>query len=657
MVTNDAGDAFRARRGWFESILTRLGEGIIAVDRQGRIDFMNPAAETLTGWRGGAAAGRPIDTVVWLVDEATRRRIENPVWAALGGKLEPQGGPHSLLISSEGNETPVDVTASPIDDDPSTVLGAVMVLHDVTERRRVGQVQSRLAAIVDSSEDAIVSKTLEGVVLSWNAAAERLFGYTAGEMVGRPITLIFPTDRLAEEVDFLGRLAKGERIENYDTIRVRKDGTPIDVSVTLSPIRDGSGRIVAVSKIARDVTARKRAEQERVELLRREQAALHESLTLNRVKDEFIATLSHELRTPINAICGWASLLGSGRLSGEEAAKAIEVIARNATLQTQLINDLMDLSAVAVGKMRLNIGRIQLVDVVEASLAALRPAVTAKGLTLDASLPGDDMTVMADADRLQQVVWNLLSNALKFTPSGGRIEVRLERPAGFARIVVADTGVGIAPEILPVIFDRFRQADATTTRRHRGLGLGLAIAKHLVELHGGSIWADSDGLGCGARFTVELSLLRGHAHPIPALAPPSTGATVGGGGAELSGVRVLVVDDNEESRRLIGQVLELAGATVVETASVPEALSAFRRDGFDVVVSDIAMPDTDGYTLMHELRRERRPPLGLALTAFATDADRDKAIQAGFNAHVAKPVLPQELVHEITSLVRGTRAG
>ena len=655
MLTNDAGDVSRARRGWFESILTRLGEGIIAVDRQGRVDFMNPAAEALTGWRSADAAGRPIDSVVWLVDEATRRRLENPVWAALAGNLQPHGGLRPLLISSEGNETPVDVTASPIDDDPSTVVGAVLVLHDVTEGRRVGQVQSRLAAIVDSSEDAIVSKTLEGVVLSWNAAAERLFGYTASEMVGRPITLIFPTDRLAEEVDFLGKLAKGERIENYDTIRVRKDGTPIDVSVTLSPIRDGSGRIVAVSKIARDVTARKRAEQDRVELLRREQAALHESLTVNRVKDEFIATLSHELRTPVNAICGWATLLGTGRLSGEDAAKAIEVIARNATLQTQLINDLMDLSAVAVGKMRLNIGQVQLVEVVEASLTSIRPSVTAKGLTLDASLSGDDMIVMADADRLQQIVWNLLSNALKFTPSGGRIEVRLERQAGFARIVVADTGIGIAPEILPAIFDRFRQADATTTRRHRGLGLGLAIAKHLVELHGGSIWADSDGLGCGARFTVELSLLRGHAHPIPALASSSTGATVDGGG-ELSGIRVLVVDDNEESRRLIGQVLALAGATVVETASVPEALSAFRRDGFDVVVSDIAMPDTDGYTLMQELRRERRPPLGLALTAFATDADRDKAIQAGFNAHVAKPVLPQELVHEVTSLIRGTRA-
>jgi CheY-like chemotaxis protein len=216
--------------------------------------------------------------------------------------------------------------------------------------------------------------------------------------------------------------------------------------------------------------------------------------------------------------------------------------------------------------------------------------------------------------------------------------------------------VGIAPEVLPAIFDRFRQADGSTTRRHRGLGLGLAIAKHLVELHGGSIWADSEGVGCGARFMVELSLLHGHAHPIPALAPQTPGATADTA-AELSGVRVLVVDDDDESRQVIGQVLVLAGATVVETASVAEALSAFRRDGFDVVVSDIAMPDTDGYTLMRALRRERRPPLSLALTAFATDADREKAMQAGFNGHVAKPVLPHELVQEVTSLLRGTRSG
>ena len=648
------GELLGDRRRWFEGMLTCLTEGIIAVDRNGHVDFMNPAAEALTGWRRPDAIGRPVDSVLWLVDETTRRRIESPIFGALTHGAKPNAGHRASLISAEGRETAVEVTAAVIDDEQGAVLGGVMVVHDVTELRLAGHAQSRVVAIVDSSDDAIVSKTLDGLVQSWNPAAERMFGYTADEIVGRPITVLFPADRLAEEVDFLARLAKGERIQHYETVRVRKDGTPIEVSVSLSPIRDGGGRIVGVSKIARDITARKRSERDQAELLRREQAALQESVALNRLKDEFVATLSHELRTPINAICGWANLLGSGKLSDPDVGRAVEVIVRNASLQTQLINDLMDLSAVVVGKMRLDIRRTDLVGLVEAAIESIRPSAVAKGLTLELLRDDGRLEVMADADRLQQVVWNLLNNALKFTPSGGRIEVRLDQEGSFARISVADTGVGIAPETLPAIFDRFRQGDGTTTRRHRGLGLGLAIAKHLVELHGGSIWADSDGVGCGSRFTVELGLLRGHAHPIPALAAEPT-ATIRDGG-DLAGLRILVVDDDEESRHLVGRVLELAGATVVEAASAREALSAIHRDRFDVVVSDIAMPDTDGYTLMRALRRERRPPLSVALTAFATDEDREEATRAGFDAHVAKPVLPRELVREIAGLLGGARA-
>ena len=651
-MTDDALDIPRPRHGWFGNVLDRLADGIVVVDRHGRIDFVNPAAERLTGWRGPEAIGRPIESVMWLTDEASRRRVANPALTVLADTAAtPSVTLRASLIAADAQAIPVDVTATALDDEHGTALGVVVVIRDVSELVRVGEVQSRLAAIVDSSADAIASKTLGGVVLSWNPAAERLFGYTAEEMIGRPITVIFPPDRLAEEVDFLARLAKGERVDHYDTIRMRKDGTPIDVSVSLSPIRDGSGRIVAVSKIARDITARKRAEQDHAELLRREQVALQESVNLNRLKDEFIATLSHELRTPINAICGWAHLLGTGKLAPEEAAKAIEVIARNAQLQTQLINDLMDLSAVAVGKMRLNIKKMNLVEVVEAALEAIRPSVTAKGLILGVSLASAPLEVMADAERLQQVIWNLLSNALKFTPVGGRIDVRVERHASFARIVVADTGVGIAPDLLPVIFDRFRQADGSATRRHRGLGLGLAIVKHLVELHGGSVWADSEGVGCGSRFTIELTLLRGHAHPIPAVAPAAV--TAGGGDeGDLSGVRILVVDDDEDSRRLVGEVLGQAGAAVSEASSVAEALSALGHDPVDVVVSDIAMPDVDGYVLMRALRRQARPPVSIALTAFATDADRERATVAGFHAHIAKPVLPHELVHEISGVFR-----
>jgi PAS domain S-box-containing protein len=638
---------------WLESALTALTEGVIAVDREGRVNFMNPAAEALTGWRREDALGRAIEGVLWLVHEDTRRRIENPVAVALTHGTAKTAGERVLLIAPTGSEFPVDIRAAAVQDEQGSVIGAVVVLHDVTELRRAGRAHTWLAAVVDSSNDAIVSKTLDSIVLSWNPGAERLFGYTATEMIGRPITLLFPPERLAEEADFLARLGRGERVEHFETVRVRKNGTPVDVSVTLSPIRDAGGRVVAVSKIARDITDRKRVERERTELLMREQRALEESRTLNRLKDEFVATLSHELRTPINAIVGWANLLGSGKLSTVDASRAIEVIVRNAGTQTQLISDLMDLSAVVVGKMRLDIQRTDLVKVVGGAVESIRPSLATKGLTLATHLDDGPVELLADPGRLQQVVWNLLTNALKFTPAGGRIEVRLERDASFARVVVSDTGVGISPDVLSSIFDRFRQADSSTTRRHGGLGLGLAIARHLVELHGGSIWADSEGVGCGARFTIELGLLRGHIHDIPALAAETIAASAEE--RDLAGLRVLVVDDDESSRRLVGEVLSLAGATATEVGSATEALLAVRRDRFDVLVSDIAMPDTDGYALVQALRRETRPALCVALTAFATDDDRDRARRAGFHAHLAKPVLPHDLVLEITELVRGSR--
>jgi PAS domain S-box-containing protein len=633
-------------------MLAALAEGVIGVDPGGRVNFMNSAAEALTGCNRQDALGRPIEGVLWLVEEATRRRIVNP-GAALAHGAPKTGGERALLIASNGVEFPVDVRATAVQDEQGRPLGTAVVLHDLTELRRAGGTQDRLAAIVDSSSDAIVSKTLEGIVLSWNPGAERVFGYTAAEMIGRPITILFPPERLAEEADFLARLAKGESVAHYETVRVRKDGAPIDVSVTLSPIRDAAGRVTAVSKIARDITERKRVEREHAELLLREQRALEESRSLNRLKDEFVATLSHELRTPINAIVGWAHLMASGKLSAADTARAIDVIVRNAGVQTQLISDLMDLSAVVVGKMRLDIQRADLVRIVGAALESIRPSLATKGLTLDARLDGGPVELLADPARLQQVVWNLLTNALKFTPSGGRIDVRVERHDAFARLVVSDTGVGIAPDVLPGIFERFQQADASTTRRHGGLGLGLAIARHLVELHGGSIWADSEGVGCGARFTVELGLLRGHAHDIPALAANARDAVEEDRG--LTGLRILVVDDDEASRRLVGEVLLLAGAAVVEVGSAAEALRAIRRDRFDVLVSDIAMPETDGCALVQALLREPRPALRVALTAFATDEDRERARRAGFHAHLAKPVLPRDLVREITELVRTAR--
>ncbi len=511
-----------------------------------------------------------------------------------------------------------------------------------------------LAAIIESSDDAIVSKTLEGVVMSWNPGAERLFGYTAAEMVGRPITVLFPPERLAEETDFLTRLARGERIEHYETVRIRKDGTPLDLSVTLSPITDAAGRIVGVSKIARDISERKRVERERADVLRREREALEESVRANRLKDEFLATLSHELRTPVNAILGWAHLLGAGRLDDDERARALDVVVRNAKLQGDLIEQLLDVSGIVAGKVNLDAHPVDFGAVVRSAIDSIRPSLAMKALRLEARIDDEQLQVMGDASRLQQVVWNLLTNALKFTPNEGRIEVTLERHAHMARLTVADSGVGIAPDDLPVIFERFRQADASITRRYGGLGLGLAIVRHLVELHGGSVWAESKGVGTGARFIVELTLLRGYRHGVPASAT-GVKASDDDGGA-LRGARILVVEDDDDARRLVGRMLTLAGGAVGEADSAATALAAARRESFDVVVADIGMPEMDGYDMMRALRAQGTSIPGVALTAFATPRDRERSSRAGFLAHIAKPVLPDELVRAVARVLGGSGA-
>ena len=369
-----------------------------------------------------------------------------------------------------------------------------------------GHVGAWLAAIIDSSDDAIVSKTLDGVITSWNRGAERIFGYRAAEAVGQRISLIIPRERLAEEDAVLAQILRGEKVDHFETVRQAKDGRLIDISLTVSPVRDSAGRIIGASKIARDITERRRIEDERDALLVRVQEARAEAEALNRGKDEFLATLSHELRTPLNAIFGWARMLATGQLGADERSHAAEVILRNATAQVQLIDDLFDVSRIITGNMHLDVRPVDLRAVVEAALDAVRPAVAAKAIRLETALDPRAGPIMGAPDRLQQVIWNLLSNALKFTPTGGRIQVHLRRSDPQVELIVSDTGEGIHPDVLPYIFDRFRQGDTGTNRRHGGLGIGLALARYLVDLHGGSIRADSPGVGLGATFTVTLPL-------------------------------------------------------------------------------------------------------------------------------------------------------
>jgi PAS domain S-box-containing protein len=363
----------------------------------------------------------------------------------------------------------------------------------------VGDSHYYLAAIIDSADDAIVSKDLNGVILSWNRGAERIFGWTAAEAVGRHITLIIPEERRAEEDEILARIRRGETVDHMETARVTKDGRRLNISLTVSPVRDRTGRIVGASKIARDVTERRRLEDERDRLLIEAEAS-------NRAKDHLLATVSHELRTPLNSILGYARLLDSGGLDEAARRHAVSVIIRSATTQVQLVDDLLDLSRVVTGRMQLTFEKCELPALIEGALDIVRPAADAKGIALITAIAPDVGQVLCAPDRLRQVVWNLAINAIKFTPAGGRVEVTLRRSEVNAEIVVADNGVGISPEVLPHVFQLFRQEDSSSTRAHGGLGLGLALVKSLVELHGGQVRAESAGKGKGACFTVVLPL-------------------------------------------------------------------------------------------------------------------------------------------------------
>ena len=533
-------------------------------------------------------------------------------------------------------------------------VGRVWSFRDITEGKRAAELQMRLAAVVESSDDAIVSKTLEGIITTWNAGAEQMFGYTADEVLGRHITILFPPGRVQEETGILDRLRRGERIEHYETRRVRKDGTPIDVSITISPIKDRDGRIIGASKIARDITGKMKFEHEREELLESERAARAEAERASRLKDDFLATLSHELRTPLSAIVGWSQVLATGQASPSDIEQGLDAIQRNARVQTQLIEDLLDMSRIISGKLTLNVQWTDLASVVNAAIDSIRPAADAKGIRLRKILDPHAGPVSGDPTRLQQIVWNLLSNALKFTPKGGAVDVLVERVDSHLEITVRDTGIGISPEFLPAVFERFRQADSSTTRFHGGLGLGLSIVKNLVELHGGTIRVESAGLNQGATFIVSLPLApirsgEKREHPTTSRASMLDVSQV-----DLSGIKVLVIDDEPDARALISRVLKNCNAEVVTAASASEGLSQLQSLKPSVVVSDIGMPEIDGYQFMREVRK-RSPDQGgatpaVALTAFARSEDRTKAMIAGYTVHVAKPIEPQELVATVANL-------
>ena len=536
-------------------------------------------------------------------------------------------------------------------------------LDENSAQERVTNLQSPeiakywLAAIIESAQDAIISKTLEGIITSWNQGAERLFGYTAEEIIGKPITILIPPDRMDEEPGILAKIRSGARVEHYETVRVRKDGSLVDISLTISPIRGADGTIIGASKIARDITERRRAEARAQEALKQAQAARKQAEEASRLKDEFLAVISHELRTPMTAVLGWVRLLRDGRLDDAYINKALETIDRNARSQAQLIEDLLDISRIVSGKMHLEIKTLKPSSVIAAAVDAIRPAAEAKNIRLQLIIDPSAGPVAGDYERLQQVVWNLLSNAVKFTSHGGRVEVRVERVGPNVEIKVSDTGMGIKPEFLPHVFERFSQADSSITRAHGGLGMGLAIVKSIIELHGGTVRAESPGDEQGAAFIVVLPVReapRQTAHPeiMESEMPSSSSLECP---PELAGLRVLVVDDEMDSCEMVGTSFEQCGAKVKIATSAAAALAQMDEWLPDVLIGDISMPEMDGYELIRQIRL-REPQSGgeipaVALTAMVRIEDRMKALTAGYQMHVAKPVELSELRAIVAGLV------
>ncbi len=939
----------RADRESLQTTLRSIGDAVIATDAAGRVRFMNPVAERLTGWPLAEARGRPLAEVFRIVNEVTRATVESPVEKVLReGKVVGLAN-HTVLIARGGGEVPIDDSGAPIRDARGRTSGVVLVFHDVTEARKVERARALQAAIVESSSEAVIGKTLDGTVTSWNAAAERMYGHAAEEAVGRHISFIVP-DELREDLsEIMARLARGERVARDETVRVRKDGSHVEVSLIVSPIRDEEGQLVGASTVARDITAQKRADAERAELARlvehergrlknlvanvpgvvweawgepdaaaqridfvsdhveqmlgytvdewlqtpnfwlsivhpedRERAAAESraifgsgeggtsefrwvrrdgrvvhvearsrvvldgrgrpagmrgvtmdisarkaseerlrflaeasrvlgssldyettlaglarlaveamadfclvdlvddegrprrvaaahadparqplaerlrefppgpqsvgiprvlrtgrpeifyevteenipalardeehagilrelgmkssiavplvargrtigALTfsstragrrytdedvayaqeiaaraalaienarlyaraqeVNRAKDEFLATLSHELRTPLTPILGWTHMIRSGRLGEREVAQGVRVIEKNSQSLSRLINDLLDMSSILSGKMRIERAPVELGGVVREAADTVRPQADALSVSVEVQTGGLSPSVVSgDRTRLVQVFWNLLHNAVKFSRAGGRVRVRVGASDGTARVEVEDEGAGIPPEFLPHVFERFRQADMATTRTHGGLGLGLALVKSFVEAHGGSVEAESAGPGRGSRFVVALPAVETDG------ARRNTGDLEADSGEPCAEApcHVLLVEDAPDTLEMLKVAFASRGYTAAACATPEEALRVAESGRFDIIVSDIGLPRIDGYELIARLRElpHLREVPALALTGYAAQRDAEAALAAGFDAHVPKPVDPAELAEHMDQLTR-----
>jgi PAS domain S-box-containing protein len=793
------------------AIVEASDDAIVSKDLNGIVQSWNRSAERMFGYTPEEMIGQSIRTII----PADRQSEEDEVIEKLR-RGETIDHFETVRVHKDGTLVPISLSVSPIRNARGDIVGASKIARDIRDRKR-------LAAIVESSDDAIISKTLNGIVTSWNPAAERMFGYASDEMIGQSIRKIIPADRQSEEDHVISQLRSGRKVDHFETIRQHKDGSPVAISLTVSPIRDKRGFVVGASKIARDIRERQLVEEERARLLAlAEQNAMitntlndvgaavasaldreavvqkvtdaatqltgakfgaffynvideggesytlytisgvprdafakfpmprntavfdptfrgtdivrsdditkdpryghnaphfgmpaghlpvrsylavpvktpsgaplgglffghpeagrftadHERIVVgiaswasvalenarlylaaqdaSRLKDEFLATLSHELRTPLNAILGYTRMMRTGLLTGDKQPRALETIERNAASLTVIVEDVLDVSRIISGKMRLEIQPVDLASLLRDAIDAVMPAATAKGIIIDSAVDADAGTVPGDRERLQQVVWNLLSNGVKFTGRGGAVHVTLARDDLNAVITVRDTGIGIAREFLPHVFDRFRQGDAGTTRERGGLGLGLAISRQLVEMHGGTITGTSGGVGAGATFTVSLPVVAEERAAPTVVNTVHTSRSAPRPVPNLHGVDVLVVDDDADALSMARDILEVSGARIETMNSASQALTAMHAHCPDVLVADLGMPGMDGFELIATVRRNSDPKLrnvpAAALTAYARSEDRARALRSGFNIHLAKPIEPADLIAAVVTL-------
>jgi PAS domain S-box-containing protein len=746
----------RAQREVFRVTLRSIGDAVITTDIEGHVTYINDVGESLTGWSHKDALGQPLQLVFQIVNEVTREAVANPAIRALQEGIVVGLANHTVLIKKDGTECPIDDSAAPIRDEQGNVSGCVLIFRDVTaqrfnEREKSEQLLTArlLASIVENSNDAIISKSLAGIIQTWNAAAERLFGFTADEAIGRHISLVIPPERIAEEDQIIASLKAGQRIEHFETVRVRNNGEHIDVSLTISPIKDALGHVVGASKIVRDITESKRAESERqmfvtlvesstdfigmcdleaipffvnksglelvgldsIEQARQKSveefffpedrakimteffpqvleqghgeieirfrhfktgealwmaykllkltdidnqpvafATVSQDVTerkqladdlqrlaadlseTDRRKNEFLATLAHELRNPLAPMSNMLEVLKRSDGDSKVLKQAMGTFERQLSQMVRLVDDLLDLNRITHDRLDLRKSEVELSSIIRQAVEVARPLLDAAGQRFNVDLPQEPIYLNADGARLAQVFGNLLNNSSKYTKPGGTISISAQRDGSEVVVQVKDNGAGIPTEKLHTIFDMFEQVHRTSEQSQGGLGIGLTLVKRLTEMHGGSVEAKSAGENQGSEFIVRLPILTERS--------PSSDPAAEVNRLTPTQRRIVIVDDNHDSAESLAMLLQINGTETFMAHDGVEALAQIEKYRPDVVLLDIGLPKLSGHEVC---RRVREEPWGkdmviIALTGWGQEDDRRKSEEAGFNGHLVKPV-------------------